>query len=67
MIGIEGGLEGARGFVMFGPRFGIIPETIDVEEMVKACAFQGISLGKIIDEIHRQSTGLPKLPCEEED
>ena len=67
MIGIESDLEGARGFVMFGLQFGIIPETIDVEEMVRTCALQGISLGKIIDGIYRKNSGLPKLPSEEED
>ena len=62
LLGIEGDLEGARGFVMFGLRFGILPETIDFEKLVKACASEGISLGKIIDEIHKESIGLPKLP-----
>lgn len=66
MIGVERDLEKARGFVMFGLRFGIFPGTIDFEEMVKKCASQKLSLATIIDEIHK-NTGLPKLPSEEED
>ena len=67
VIGVEGDLEEARGFVMFGMRFGILPPTIDFEEMVKACASEGISMGKLIDGINRKNAGLPKLPCAEED
>jgi hypothetical protein len=67
IIGEEADLEKARGFVMFGMRFGLLPETIDFEEMVKACASKGISLGTIIDEILQENTGLPRLPSQAED
>lgn len=67
MIGVERDLEKARGFVMFGLRFGILPGTIDFEKTVQAFASKGISLGKIIQEIHQKNKGVPKLPSEEED
>ena len=67
IIGVEADLEKARGFVMFGMRFGFLPETTDIEKAVEAFASQGISLGKIIDEILQENTGLPRLPSQAED
>lgn len=66
-IGCENDLGGARVAVMFGLQFGIFPKTIDFEKTVQAFASEKISLGKIIEEIHRKSKGLPKLPSEEKD
>jgi len=67
MIGVERDLEKARGFVMFGLSFGLLPETIDFEKMVEACASKGISLEKIIHEILEKTRGLPPLPFQSED
>ena len=67
MIRIEGDLEDARATVLFALEYEILPKTIDFEKTVQAFASEKISLGKTIEEIHRKSKGLPKLPSQEED
>ena len=66
-IGLENDSVGARAAVMFGLQFGILPKDIDIKKMVKVFAAKGISLGKIIDEIHQENAGLPSLPSQAED
>ena len=66
-IGFEDDLNGARDAVRFALEFGILTETTDVGKTVEAFVSEGISLEKIIDEIHRKNNGLPKLTSEEED
>ena len=66
-IGFEDDLNGARDAVRFALEFGILTETTDVDKTVEAFALNGMNMRKIIGEIHRKSTGLPKLPSEEED
>ncbi|MCK5268445.1 MAG: hypothetical protein KAR07_09765 [Spirochaetes bacterium] len=62
-IGLENDPVGARAAVMFGWEFGIFPKDTDIEKKVKVFAAKGISLGKIIDKIQQENSGLPPLPC----
>lgn len=66
-VGIEDPVQGARDLVQFSIDYGILPADIDFEAAVKACAEEGLSMGKIIREIQNKSQGLPKLPCFQED
>lgn len=65
-IGTCDPVRDAIDFVRFTIKHEILLQDIDFEATVKYYAKEGVSLRKIVQEIHEEAHGLPKLPCEQE-